>query len=310
MSTAKRVIKNTGYLYAKMGITMFISLYTTRLVLNSLGASDFGIFSIVGGAIAMLAFLDASMAAATQRFMSYAEGEGNKEKQKKIFNISFVLHFFLALLLGGILLVSGYFFFNGILNIKADRIYAAKVVYASLIISTVFTVMTVPYDAVLNARENMLYYAIVGIIESLLKLGVALAVVYLAGDKLVLYGVLMAIVPLVVMITMRVYCHRKYDECVIAPKKYWDKKLLKEMGGFAGWSLFGASSGLIGNYGSSLLLNHFFGTVVNAAQGIVVQLNGQILVLCNNLIKALNPVILKKQGEGDQSSMMYYSLIG
>ena len=143
-STANRVVKNTGFLYAKMGITMFISLYTTRLILNSLGAADFGIFNIVGGAIAMLGFLNAAMAGATQRFMSYSEGEGNKKKQKSIFNISILLHFFIALAAGIALLIAGYFFFNGILNIPADRIFAAKVVYGSLIVSTMFTVMSVP----------------------------------------------------------------------------------------------------------------------------------------------------------------------
>jgi len=159
VSTANRVIKNTGFLYAKMGITMFVSLYTTRLLLNSLGVSDFGIFNVVGGAIAMLGFLNAAMAGATQRFMSIAEGEGKPEKKRSIFNTSVILHLAIAIILGLMLLEAGYFFFNGILNIPADRVYAAKVVYGSMIISTMFTVMTVPYDAVLNARENMLYYA-------------------------------------------------------------------------------------------------------------------------------------------------------
>ena len=238
MSTAKRVIKNTGFLYAKMGITMFISLYTTRLILNSLGASDFGVFNVVGGAIAMLGFLNAAMASATQRFMSYTEGEGNKEKQKQIFNISFVLHLMIGLFLGLILMIAGYFFFNGILNIEPERIFAAKVVYGSLIVSTMFTVMSVPYDAVLNARENMLYYSIVGIIESLLKLGVALVIVYYAGDKLILYGILMAIIPIVIMFIMRIYCHFNYEECTLSFRKYWDKSLMKEMTHFAGWNFF------------------------------------------------------------------------
>ena len=142
MSTANRVIKNTGFLYAKMGITMFISLYTTRLILNSLGASDFGIFNIVGGAISMLGFLNAAMASATQRFMSYSEGEGNKEKQKSIFNVSFILHLIISIIVGLSLFIAGYFFFNGILNIPENRILAAKVVYGSLIVSTIFTIMT------------------------------------------------------------------------------------------------------------------------------------------------------------------------
>ena len=310
MSTATRVIKNTGYLYAKMGITMFISLYTTRLILNSLGASDFGIFNIVGGAIAMLGFLNAAMASATQRFMSYSEGEGNKEKQKSIFNISLVLHFGIAFAVGIALVIAGYFFFNGILNIPTDRIFAAKVVYGSLIVSTMFTVMTVPYDAAMNAHENMKYYAIVGIFESLLKLAVAFACVYTNHDKLIVYGSLMACIPLITLTIMRVYCHRHYEECTIQIKKYWDKGLMKEMTSFAGWSFLGSASSLIGNYGNGLVLNHFWGTLLNAAQGVANQLNGILLVFSNNMLKALNPVITKTEGAGNREKMLETTTTG
>lgn len=303
-STANRVIKNTGFLYAKMGITMFISLYTTRLILNSLGTSDFGIFNIVGGAIAMLGFLNAAMASATQRFMSYSEGEGNKEKQKSIFNVSFVLHLGISFVVGIALLIAGYFFFNGILNIPDDRIFAAKVVYGSLIVSTLFTVMTVPYDAAMNAHENMKYYAIVGVFESFLKLGVAFACVYTTSDKLIVYGALMACIPLITLTIMRVYCHRHYDECVIAPHRYWNKGLMKEMTSFAGWNFFGSISALVGNYGNGIVLNHFYGVTLNAATGIANQLNGQLLVLSNNMLKAVNPVITKSEGSGNRIKML------
>ena len=298
-STANRVIKNTGFLYAKMGITMFISLYTTRLILNSLGASDFGIFNIVGGAISMLGFLNAAMASATQRFMSYSEGEGNKEKQKSIFNVSFILHLGISFIVGIVLLVAGYFFFNGILNIPEDRIFAAKVVYGSLIVSTMFTVMTVPYDAAMNAHENMKYYAIVGIFESLLKLSVAFACVYTNHDKLIVYGALMACIPLITLSIMRIYCHKNYDECIIATKRYWNKGLMKEMTSFAGWNFLSTASSMISNYGLGIVINYFFGTLLNAAQGIANQINGQITTLSNNFIKAVNPVMGKSAGKND-----------
>ena len=310
MSTAKRVIKNTGFLYAKMGITMFISLYTTRLVLNSLGASDFGVFNVVGGAIAMLGFLNTAMASATQRFMSYTEGEGNKEKQKQIFNISFVLHLMIGLFLGLILIIAGYFFFNGILNIEPERIFAAKVVYGSLIVSTMFTVMTVPYDAVLNARENMLYYSIVGIIESLLKLGVALVIVYYAGDKLILYGILMAIIPIVIMFIMRIYCHFNYEECTLSFRKYWDKSLMKEMTHFAGWNFLGSISSVLSSSGINLLINIFHGTVANASQGIANQVSGQLGALGSSIKKALTPVIAKSAGAKDHELMIKSTVLG
>ena len=310
MSTANRVIKNTGFLYAKMGITMFISLYTTRLILNALGASDFGIFNVVGGAIAMLGFLHAAMSSATQRFMSYYEGKGDIEIQKHIFNISSVLHFGIALILALVLVIAGFFFFNGILNIPTDRMLAAKVIFGSLILSTVFTVMNVPYEAVLNAHENMLYYSIVGVVESLLKLGVALIIVNYAGDKLILYGILMASIPFISRTIMQVYCRRKYTECVIAPRKYWDKCMLKEMTSFAGWSFLDSSSSMINQYGLGIVLNSFFGPILNAAQGIANQVSGQLMVFSNNMLKALAPVIVKSEGRGNREIMLYTSMIG
>lgn len=289
---------------------MFISLYTTRLILNALGASDFGIFNVVGGAIAMLGFLHAAMSGATQRFMSYYEGKGDKEIQKHIFNVSSVLHFGIALILALILFVAGFFFFNGILNIADDRIFAAKVIYGSLILSTVFTVMSVPYEAVLNAHENMLYYSIVGVIESLLNLAVALIIVHFAGDKLILYGILMATIPFVSRTIMQIYCRRKYSECVIAPRRYWDATIMKEMTSFAGWSFSSSASSMVGNYGVGVVLNNFFGTVLNASYGIAAQLNGQLLAFSNTMLKALNPAIVKAEGGGERQSMIKLSLMG
>lgn len=296
-------------MYAKMGITMFISLYITRLLLNSLGASDFGIFNVVGGAIAMLGFLNAAMAGTTQRFMNIAEGEGQPEKKKNVFNISIILHLAIAFILGLALLIAGYFFFNGILNIPSDRIDAAKVVYGSMIISTMFTVMTVPYDAVLNAHENMLYYAIIGIIESFLKLVVAFIVVYTLQDKLIIYGILMAAISVTVMLVMRIYCHRHYEECIIAPTQYWDRLLMKKMTGFAGWGLLNNATGMISQYGLGIVLNNFFGTILNAAQGVANQISGQLMVFSNNMIKAVAPVIAKNEGAGERQNMLNFSLL-
>lgn len=289
---------------------MFISLYTTRLILNSLGASDFGIFNIVGGAIAMLGFLNGAMASATQRFMSYSEGEGDKEKQKSIFNVSIILHFAISLLVGIVLLLAGYFFFNGILNIPDGRIDAAKVVYVSLIVSTMFTVMTVPYDAAMNAHENMKYYAAVGILESLLKLAVAFACVFTAKDKLIVYGLLMACIPLITLTIMRIYCHRHYEECTFNVKRYWDKSLMREMTGFAGWNFLVSAAGVLSQYGLGIIVNSFFGVLLNAAQGIANQISGVLMTFSQNALKAINPIIVKSEGAGEKTKFVYVSLLG
>lgn len=303
MSTTTRVIKNTGFLYVKMGITVFISLYTTRLILASLGASDFGVFNIVGGAITMLGFLNSTMANATQRFMSYAEGANDLLKKKQVFNVSMVLHIGVALLTGLILLAAMYPLFNGIFNIQQDRIFAAEVIYLSLVVSTMFTIVNVPYDAVMNAHENMLYYALIGIFEALLKLIVAFACVYTTSDKLIVYGILMAIIPFITLTIMKIYCHRKYEECFIGFKKYWSRGLVKDIASFSGWNFLTAISSLASYYGSGLVLNHFFGTILNAAQGIANQVNGQMSTFSLNLMKAVNPVIVKRAGAQDVEAM-------
>lgn len=303
MSTTTRVIKNTGFLYVKMGITVFISLYTTRLILASLGASDFGVFNIVGGAITMLGFLNSTMANATQRFMSYAEGANDLLKKKQVFNVSMVLHIGVALLTGLILLAAMYPLFNGIFNIQQDRIFAAEVIYLSLVVSTMFTIVNVPYDAVMNAHENMLYYALIGIFEAFLKLIVAFACVYTTSDKLIVYGILMAIIPFITLTIMKIYCHRKYEECFIGFKKYWSRGLVKDIASFSGWNFLTAISSLASYYGSGLVLNHFFGTILNAAQGIANQVNGQMSTFSLNLMKAVNPVIVKRAGAQDVEAM-------
>lgn len=310
MSSAVRVARNTFYLYAKMAITVSISLLTTRLVLNALGVSDFGIYAVVGGAISMLGFLHSAMSGATQRFMSFYEGRGDTEKQISVFTISTILHLFIALVLGVILLAAGVLFFHGILNIPADRLHAAKVVYGCCICSTMFTVLGVPYEAVLNAHENMLYYSIVGVFESLLKLLVALTVIRYGGDKLILYGILMALIPLVTRFVMQLYCRRKYAECRIVPRTCRDGNLMREMTSFAGWNLVGSFSSIVANHGGGLIINHFFGNVLNAALGIAAQLNGQLLAFSTNLIKAVTPAIVKKEGASDREAMLKFTITG
>ena len=212
-----------------------------------------------------------------------------------------MLHLFVALTIGIVLFIAGLFFFSGFLNIPPDRMTAAKVVYGSLIISTVFTVMTVPYDATMNAHENMKYYAIIGIIESLLKLSVAVIVVYTSSDKLIVYGILMACIPIVSLTIMRIYCHKKYEECLIAPKQYWDKTLMKEMTGFAGWNFLGTASSMISQYGLGLVINVFYGPIANAAQGIALQVSGQAGALGPHISKSLQPVIVKSVSTHDRT---------
>lgn len=289
---------------------MFISLWTTRLVLNALGASDYGIYTIVGGSIALLGFLNATMTTVTQRFMNYYHGSANLDKCKEVFNVSIILHFYIALLLILILLIAGFFFFHGILNIPSEKHHTAVVIYLSLVVSTAFTAASVPYDATLNAHENMRYYAIIGIIDSFLKLCIAFSIVNYFSDKLIAYGVLMACVPILSLTIMRLYCHRYYNECVFVPSRYFNKQLMKEMSAFAGWRFLSTFSSFFTQYGLGIILNHFYGTLLNAAQGIANQLSALLMNFCNSMLKALSPVITKEEGAGEHQRMIDITLLG
>lgn len=308
--TANRIIKNTAFLYARLGVTMFVALWTTRLVLNALGVSDYGIYNIVGGAIGMMGFLNASMASATQRFMNYVEGQGNTEKKKEIFNTSLLIHVIISLIVCIVLIVAGLVFFHGVLNIPHDRLQAAYVVYGCMVVSTMLTVINSPYEAILTSHENMRYYAVIGVFESILKLMVAFACVYSLHDKLIVYGVLMACIPVVTLTIMKIYCHRHYSECVISPIKYINKNTMREMSGFAGWNFFGSMSGLVGNHGNSLVMNHFYGTMLNTALGVANQISGQLYIFSNYMLKAMAPVITKSEGGGNRSQVLRYANTG
>lgn len=310
MQQAKRVAVNTGFLYVRLGITMFVSLYSTRLILGALGVKDFGLFNLVAGSIAMLTFLNNGMAVASQRFMSYARGEGNVEKQKNIFNVSVLLHIIIGLIVVLILEGAGYVLFNGVLKIDPERTHVAQLIYQFMLVSTFFTIISVPYDAVINARENMFLIAVVGIIQALLKLALALYITYTAHDKLVVYGLGMALLSIFVLLLQAFYCSRKYEEVKINLAKYCNRPLFNEMLSFAGWGFLGGSTSILSNYGQGIVLDMFFGTIVNAAQGVANQVSGQLNVFASSLQKAINPTIAQSEGAGNRAKMLRTSVMG
>lgn len=305
MSTSQRVIKNTLYLYMRTVVSLLASVFTTRILLDALGTSDYGLYNVVGGAIAMLGFLTASMSSATQRFLSYAEGAGDKDKTVKYFNNSIIIHYGLALIMLLVFIVAALFFFNGILNVPADRRFVAVVVYICMLISTAFSVTVVPYDAEINAHENMLFYSLLGILDVLFKLAIAVAVCFFDSDKLVFYAVLMAVESFVLRFISQQYCRRRYEECrQVNLRKHYDKAVIKEMTSFAGWNLTNIATGMISLYGMNIVINHYFGTSVNAAMGIATQLSGAMMSVSANMIKAVTPIIVKAESGKQHNKMI------
>ena len=302
------IIKNTGYLYLKVVLNIFISLYTTRLVLNSLGTDDFGIWGIIGGAIAFLSFLNPALSAATQRYLSFYEGQGNIHNQKKVFSISILLHLLSAIIIIVMLELFAYPLFNGILNISLDKMQSAIFVYQCLIISMFFTFLTVPYDATINAHEDMKFYAFVGIIQSLLNLFAAFFIsLDMIVNKLEIYGICNIVITIVILLTMFLYSHRSYKEYRF-DFSLIDRKGLLDMSKFAFWNLTGSFTNILGNYGSGIVTNHFFGTRINAVLSITGQLGGYLNTFSVNMLKAVNPVIVKNAGRGDNDSLLKYTM--
>lgn len=308
---SKLIVRNTGILYAKTFITMGISLVSTRLILSTLGATDFGIFSLVGGIIAMLTFLNSSMAQVTQRFLNYNLGKGNQRRLSQIFNASVVLHLAIGFLVVIIIELFGLWAFDFMLKIPMDRLFAAKMVFHFIVISTFFSIISVPYDAIINAHEHMLFDSVVGIFQSLGILSIALSLPYaLASDKLIQYGFLMALLTLILLIVRRVYCRINYAESKINFKMYYKKSTVHEMIRYAKFTFLTAISSMVGFYGIPIIINSFFGAKLNASYGIAGQINGQISVFSATMMKALNPQITKSEGSANRERMLKLTMIG
>lgn len=301
MGTAERVIKNTGILYIRMALTIFLNFYSTRLILEVLGVEEFGIFNVVAGTIAVLSFLNNAMASATQRFISIAEGAGKVSEVHKIFNSSFVLHLLIAVLVAVVLELVGYVLFESVLKIPENKIGAAQLVYQFMIVSTILTIVAVPYDAVINAHENMLMVAILGFLESIFRFIIAIALYQSAyQENLIMYGLFTSVSVTVILGIKVIYCRINYQECKLSLTNKVDRSKLKEMFTFASWNFLSSGSSILTMQGMAILLNRYFGVGVNAAHAISNQIAGQLMVFSNTLLKALNPVIVKSRGAGNK----------
>ncbi len=308
MSTAQRVIKNTIWLYARMAASILVNIFTTRILLQALGASDYGLYNVVGGAITMLGFLTASMSTATQRFISYAEGQGDRDRIKEIFNNAQLVHYGVAAVTALLLIVAAFVFFNGILNIPNGRENVAIGVYACMVFSTVFSITIVPYDALLNAHENMRFYSIAGICDVLFKFVIALIVLYVDAERLLLYAILMAAESWLLRAITKYYCAHHYEESRhIEIRRYFNRIVVKQITSFAGWNLANLATLMFSLYGVNLVVNHFFGTELNAALGIATQLSGVLMGVSMNMIKAITPVLVKKEGGHKREQMLEIS---
>ena len=302
LANNKRIAKNTLMLYFRMILLLIISLYTSRVILRELGVDDYGIYNVVGGIIVILSFLNNAMASATQRFLNVEMGRKDQMAVNKIFTTSQHIYFGVALCLLVIAETAGLWFLNNYMNIPDGRLEAANWVYQFSIISAIFGIFTVSYNAVIISHEKMSAFAYISIIEAVLKLLVTFAVIWAPFDKLIFYA---ALIMLIGMINCGVYVYygfRHFEECRHFTIKT-DRPMMKQMLSFSGWTVFGNLGYILHTQGIAIVINMFFTVAVNAAQGIANQVNGIVTQFANNFLVALNPQFVKTYAAGELNQM-------
>lgn len=303
MTTSNKTIaKNTAFLYARMLLVMAVTFYTSRVILESLGAEDYGIYNVVGGIVSIISFLNGALSASTSRFLTFELGRGDKEKLNNTFSASLTLHIIVALLVLLLGETVGLWLFYEKLVIPGARMSAAFWVYQFSIITTMVAFTQVPYNASLIAHENMSIYAFVGLYEAFSRLAIVYLIFISPIDKLVFYALLWMLNACAIQLFYRFYTSKKYNECHFRFVK--DKELYKTLLSYSGWDMFGGLAVVCQGQGINILLNIFFGPIVNTARAIAVQVQGGVQVFVQNFLMAVRPQVVKSYAEENPTRMM------
>ena len=296
-----RIAKNTLLLYVRMLFLMLISLYTSRVILNALGVEDYGIYNVVGGLVTMFSMLSGALSAAISRFLTFELGTGDKDKLKKVFSSSLTIQAGIAFIIILIAETLGLWFLNKKMVIPENRMIAANWCFQFSIITFAINLISVPYNAAIIAHEKMSAFAYISILEAVGKLTIAWLIVMNPIDRLIAFGGMVAILAIIICFIYGCYSKRYFEECTY--HFIYDYNLLKRMFGFAGWTFFGNTAGILNSQGVNILSNMFFGVNVNAARGIAEKVNVVIVQFVNNFMTAMNPQITKSYAQGDHEYM-------
>jgi O-antigen/teichoic acid export membrane protein len=297
----KRIVKNTAMLYIRMLFSMVITLYTSRVILETLGIEDFGIYNVVGGIVIAFGFLNDTLSSGTQRFITFELGRKNFTKLKTTFSTTVLIHYLLAVVILILAETVGLWFLNHKMNIPENRMYAAQWVYQFSILATIVSIIQVPYHSSIIAHEKMNIYAYISIIEVTLKLLVVYLLLVTDYDKLVIYALLILVVNTCIMLSYRIYCIKNYKECKFS--FIWDRTIFKSILKFSGWNIFGCLAFTGANQGVNIMLNLFFGPAVNAARGVSFQVSSAITRFVVNFQTAVNPQIVKLYANKDYNKL-------
>ena len=301
VSSNKRIAKNTFILYLRMIFILCVGLYTSRIVLNTLGVEDYGIYNVVGGFVTFFSFLNGAMSNATQRFITFELARGDIKKQIMTFSTAAIIHFVIALLIVIVAETLGLWFVYHKLVIPEERFVAAIWVYQFSILTMFVSIVSIPYNAVIIAHEKMSAFAYISVVEVSLKLIIVYMLMISPFDRLETYAVLLLFVGAVIRFIYGYYCKRHFEECTY--HFVFDKPVLKEMTGFAGWNFLGNGAYMLNTQGVNILMNLYFGVAVNAARGIATQVDAALKQFVNNFTTAVNPQITKSYAQGDLDYM-------
>ncbi|SHH83584.1 Na+-driven multidrug efflux pump [Fibrobacter sp. UWCM] len=297
----KRIAKNALLLSFRLLITMFIGLYTSRVVLRTLGVEDYGVYNVVAGFVSMFSLLTGSLSSAISRFFTFTLGKGDAKKLKIVFSTSVLIQFIMALFVALVLEIVGLWFLNTQLKIPEVRYSAANWIFHLSVLSFVVNLISIPYNAAIIAHEKMNAFAYISLLETFLKLLIVFVLTVLPFDKLIVYAVLLVLVSVFIRFVYGWYCKRNFEECSFA--LVFDKRMLGEMTGFAGWNMLGNASTILGTQGINVLMNIFFGVVTNAARGVTNQIEGIVKQFVSNITTAINPQITKAYAEENYEYM-------
>lgn len=295
----KRIARNTFLLYLRMLFLLVLSLYTSRILLDGLGVDDFGLYNVVGGIVAIFTFVCTAMSNSTLRFVTFELGKNDNQTLQDIVTVSRLIHFVLGLLIILFAETLGLWYFNHFLVVHASRVDSAFWVYQISIISCFVTLSIVPYNAMVIAHEKMSAYAVISSIDGVLKFLIALLIRVSSYDHLVLYAVLLLFVQILDLVLYHSYCSKYFNECRLS--RHINIEKVKEMSRFAGWSMIGNLAWIGYTQGLNLLLNAFFGTIVNAARGVAVQVQNAVSNFVKSFQSAINPQITKAYAQGDMT---------
>lgn len=302
ISNNKLIVKNTLMLYCRTLIVMIVALYTSRIVLQTLGISDYGLYNVVGGMVALFTFLDSTLALGTQRFLSYALGKSDVEKMTEVFSTALYLHALLSVFFFIIAEIGGICFLYFLLQIPEGRMNAAFWVYQFSVIATIASILQVPFQSAIISHEKMNIYAYVSIYNAIMKLIIVYLIQVMEQDKLIMYAFFILLVQLSTTLVNIHYCYKYFNESHHLRK--FNRTVFREIASFSGWSIFGSAAFAFQGQGVNMLLNIFFGTVVNAARGIAFQVNSIVLNFVNNFQTAVNPQIVKLYASGKKKELI------